>query len=313
MSLTAARRGRALAPSHEAIAEILVDVLAREGRVEITLRGSSMVPLVWSGARLALARSADIAPGDIVLARIEDALYCHRVVRLEPAGWVLRGDARDAEDGIVAPSAILARVDGLAFGRWSVRSASRPIVKRFRASVVLPALPILRGARQAMRAVGLPVARLVGRVPAVQSALAIRMRVEQLRPAPASALARTLVCWGIRPTRDALATWSRRAEHNDGFVLVAITGSRTCGVVAVDETSLAEGQRHGEVVDRFLSGALYAPTAGPMLVNELLRTARERGLQTLHVHACLGEPFDEVFVRSGFTRRSDGALSIALV
>ncbi len=82
----------------------------------LPIRGASMWPVLREGDEAALTGITPLNPvaeGDVVVARMEDRLMVHRVVRLLGEGdgtIVLRGDGAHAEDAPVPPAALLAKV-----------------------------------------------------------------------------------------------------------------------------------------------------------------------------------------------------------
>jgi signal peptidase I len=78
----------------------------------LPIRGASMWPTLRAGDEAALsAPMPPPSPGDVVVARVGDALVVHRLRRRDPGGaLILRGDACLFDDGPVRPEALLAVV-----------------------------------------------------------------------------------------------------------------------------------------------------------------------------------------------------------
>lgn len=90
--------------------------LAREGPVEVSVRGDCMAPLFADGDRVQVAAARAYWPGDVVVFRAPDGrLLAHRLLGYRPyAGsfaFVTRGDACVVHDAPVPSAAVLGRVD----------------------------------------------------------------------------------------------------------------------------------------------------------------------------------------------------------
>ncbi|MEO6193418.1 MAG: S24/S26 family peptidase [Thermoanaerobaculia bacterium] len=92
--------------------------LAREGPVEVRVRGDCMAPLFADGGRVRVAGARFYAPGDVVVFRATDGrLVAHRLLgyRYRPrAGGlalVTRGDSCPVHDAPVPLAAVLGRVE----------------------------------------------------------------------------------------------------------------------------------------------------------------------------------------------------------
>jgi phage repressor protein C with HTH and peptisase S24 domain len=100
--------------------------VSEEGRCWIPVNGDSMWPSLRAGDVACVEPlTGEPGPGEVVLARLADALVVHRVRRREASGYVLRGDNSDAEDPLLPPSRVLGRVrrvrrggEVLEQGRW---------------------------------------------------------------------------------------------------------------------------------------------------------------------------------------------------
>jgi hypothetical protein len=101
------------------ICQELTDLLEREGRLALRVRGSSMWPWVKSGAEAELVQTRPCAlnPGDLALYRRGSTLALHRVVRRQGGAWQMRGDAYGSCIETVLDRDILARAEGLMIGR----------------------------------------------------------------------------------------------------------------------------------------------------------------------------------------------------
>ncbi len=89
--------------------------LAREGAVEVNVRGDCMAPLLADGERVSVAASRAYWPGDVVVFRAADGrLLAHRLLGYRPhAGGlalVTRGDACAIHDAAVPLAAVLGKV-----------------------------------------------------------------------------------------------------------------------------------------------------------------------------------------------------------
>jgi hypothetical protein len=92
--------------------------MAREGPIEVTVRGGCMAPLLADGARLRVAAGRLYLPGDVVVFRAADGrLLAHRLLgfRLHAGAFALvtRGDACPVHDAPVPLGAVLGRVEAV--------------------------------------------------------------------------------------------------------------------------------------------------------------------------------------------------------
>jgi hypothetical protein len=90
--------------------------LAREGAVEVQVRGICMAPLIADGEQVRVAAARAYWPGDTVVFRAADGrLLAHRILGYRPhAGGlalVTRGDACAAHDAPVPLAAVLGRIE----------------------------------------------------------------------------------------------------------------------------------------------------------------------------------------------------------
>ena len=93
--------------------------LAREGPVEVTVRGGCMAPRIADGGRVRVAAARVYLPGDVVVFRAADGrLVAHRLLGYRPwAGrlaLVTRGDSCPVHDAPVPLAAVLGRVEDAA-------------------------------------------------------------------------------------------------------------------------------------------------------------------------------------------------------
>jgi signal peptidase I len=100
--------------SHPEVFEALRG-LAREGPVEVTVRGGCMAPRIADGDRVRVAAARLYLPGDVVVFRAADGrLLVHRLLGYRPWGrglaLVTRGDSCPAHDAPVPRAAVLGRV-----------------------------------------------------------------------------------------------------------------------------------------------------------------------------------------------------------
>jgi hypothetical protein len=89
--------------------------LAREGAVEVTVRGGCMAPLLADGGRARVGAARLYLPGDVVVFRAADGrLIAHRLLgyRLHAGrlALVTRGDSCPVHDAPVPLDAVLGRV-----------------------------------------------------------------------------------------------------------------------------------------------------------------------------------------------------------
>jgi len=98
----------------------LRDLLNRGLAVRFRARGDSMHPTIRCGEELHVvpADAADLARGDVVLARHARGLTAHRIVRIDGARIVTRGDNCSHDDPAFAAGEVLGRVKLARARRW---------------------------------------------------------------------------------------------------------------------------------------------------------------------------------------------------
>ena len=111
----------------------LRDLLERGLAVRFRARGDSMHPTIRCGELLHVVPidAADVARGDVVLARHPRGLTAHRIVRVDGARIVTRGDNCSDDDPAFAAGDIFGRVE-LARTRGWVRRALTNFSRRRR-------------------------------------------------------------------------------------------------------------------------------------------------------------------------------------
>lgn len=122
--------------------------VSEEGLCWIPVNGDSMWPSLRAGDVACVEPLVgEPGPGEVVLARLAEALVVHRVLRRDASGYLLRGDNSDSEDPLLPPSRVLGRVrrvrrggEVLEQGRWDVGPRRvgrwRVVVKRRLASLL---------------------------------------------------------------------------------------------------------------------------------------------------------------------------------
>jgi signal peptidase I len=96
----------------EIAADFVPEVLAREGGVWVSVKSSSMAPLVHEGDALRLVSFVPerVREGALVAFRRDGVLVVHRVLADGPGGLVTKGDALLDADAPVQWAAVVARV-----------------------------------------------------------------------------------------------------------------------------------------------------------------------------------------------------------
>ncbi len=94
--------------------ELLRAVLEKDVPFRVTMRGYSMAPCIRDGDIVTVTPVASCAlgVGDVVAFSLPDSdlLAVHRIVAEAAEGWLIRGDACAAPDGLVGPGKILGKV-----------------------------------------------------------------------------------------------------------------------------------------------------------------------------------------------------------
>jgi signal peptidase I len=98
--------------SPEVAAPFVHDVLARDGAVWVHESSDSMAPLVRTGDRLYLTRTApaDVWPGELVAYSRDGQLVVHRVLSRDAVSLVTKGDGLARRDAAVPLTDVVARV-----------------------------------------------------------------------------------------------------------------------------------------------------------------------------------------------------------
>ncbi|HET8775447.1 MAG TPA: S24/S26 family peptidase [Thermoanaerobaculia bacterium] len=89
---------------------VIVDLLASGHAVRFQARGDSMYPLIRDHDYLHVEPCAEVRVGDIVLVLAERGLTAHRVVSVDGAVVVTRGDNAPAADDPVPREKVLGKV-----------------------------------------------------------------------------------------------------------------------------------------------------------------------------------------------------------
>ena len=100
--------------THSLKCELAAEVLRSSGNLRLQVMGWSMVPTLWPGDILMVARvdPALLSEGDIVLVDRDRRLLAHRLLakNSESSGILTRGDAMRTPDPQVAPKKLLGKV-----------------------------------------------------------------------------------------------------------------------------------------------------------------------------------------------------------
>lgn len=102
------------------LADLLRQQLRESGTAVCRITSSSMSPLLIPDDRIHLRPGAQPTVGQIITVWTTDALQTHRLIRILPTGaLLLRGDANQSADPIVAVDAVIGRVVTVERnGRW---------------------------------------------------------------------------------------------------------------------------------------------------------------------------------------------------
>ena len=100
--------------THSLKCELAGEVLRSSGNLRLQVTGWSMVPTLWPGDILMIARvdPALLSEGDIVLIDRDRRLFAHRLLakNFENSGILTRGDSMRSPDPRVAPNKLLGKV-----------------------------------------------------------------------------------------------------------------------------------------------------------------------------------------------------------
>jgi hypothetical protein len=95
---------------------VLADVLRQRQHNPVRLRvyGESMLPRLWPGDEVEITNCSlqDLQPGEIALAIRGGRLFLHRLIAIQPDGFVLRGDSMPGPDPLFPVEALLGRLVG---------------------------------------------------------------------------------------------------------------------------------------------------------------------------------------------------------
>jgi hypothetical protein len=103
--------------------ELAAESLRASGRLRLCVRGESMLPTLWPGDVVEIARCSveEVRPGEIVLAMRGGRFFLHRFLgRSQQSGFLLRGDSMPASDPEFSREALIGRVaDSWPLSLWS--------------------------------------------------------------------------------------------------------------------------------------------------------------------------------------------------
>lgn len=107
--------------SHAFAVEHIEQTLKKEGRIQLSAIGFSMLPLIHPGQRIEVVSSpvSEIKPGDIVLVKKNNSFILHRVHAVPRNGstlFITKGDNTDRYDEPVSPESITGKV--ISVGNW---------------------------------------------------------------------------------------------------------------------------------------------------------------------------------------------------
>ncbi len=91
---------------------LAAESLRQGGRLRLQVRGESMLPTLWPGDVVEIARCSpdDVRPGEIVLALRDGRFFLHRFVARQTDSFLLRGDSMPAYDPQFPSEALLGRL-----------------------------------------------------------------------------------------------------------------------------------------------------------------------------------------------------------
>src|SRR5262249_5102952 len=120
--------------------------LERNGSVSFRVKGGSMLPFIWPNTMVTVirTRTSDLAVGDVILFQCGDQLALHRVIRKEPAGYVVSGDASPQSGSLVFETQILGRLRDLTIGRLALPGLPRLLQRGIR-RLLVQCLPTVHG------------------------------------------------------------------------------------------------------------------------------------------------------------------------
>ncbi|MEQ1949608.1 MAG: S24/S26 family peptidase [Bryobacteraceae bacterium] len=136
--------------------ELLIDTLRHAGEVRLRAQGLSMVPALWPGEVLVVARKGfpDVTVGEIAVFRCHGGIAAHRVLKTQGTGLdtiVTRGDAMTVDDAPVSADEFLGVVVEVERGgRRVVPSAYRTPAARMASAVFARSAHVSRWAQKIM-------------------------------------------------------------------------------------------------------------------------------------------------------------------
>ncbi len=109
------RTRTACAPDPPRFMRVLETLLSGGQPVRFRAPGWSMYPTIRDGDAITVVPlgPSPVRVGDVVLYRKGPAAIAHRVIRVRPAGFVMRGDAAHTCDGPIEPAQVLGRVSAI--------------------------------------------------------------------------------------------------------------------------------------------------------------------------------------------------------
>ena len=116
--------------------ELVADALRADHSVRIRVTGTSMLPAIWPGAIIQVARVSEASIGDVLLFRRGGRLFAHRAVDRRNGLLVTRGDSIRDCDPPVSSDQLLGRVAAIIDGN----GIERPVGS---ASIMQRALALL--------------------------------------------------------------------------------------------------------------------------------------------------------------------------
>lgn len=97
----------------EACCDLVAHVARASGKVQLRVRGASMVPALWPGDLL-MVRSccpSEVTPDSIIVFRQDQRLIVHRLIHRTGNEIITRGDARPQLDKAIESSQVVGRVE----------------------------------------------------------------------------------------------------------------------------------------------------------------------------------------------------------